>query len=346
MSNVRIGLLGAGRIAQSAHLPAISKCAGVELVGLYDPSPLLSERVSRRYAVQSYGDMDALLADSTIDAVVVAVPDRFHFSLAAAALKAGKHVLVEKPLAGTLVESQQLVALAKTSGMVLQVGAMKRHDPGVRYAAHAVRERIGKVLSATVWYRVMSAMRPLVEATYFPPMIVDEVVRRTETAFKSDRGNYLLVTHGAHVLDGMRYLLGSPKELCARRANIGNDYTWHGLATLTEGGLANFEITANVHSDWSEGAEIYGEKGSVKMRTPFPVTMAASEVEVFDETTGLIDKPTFGDTNPYKLQMDYFARAITEGLPGDPNADDGLAAMQLIDAVNRSLNSGGAWVCP
>ena len=82
------------------------------------------------------------------------------------------------------------------------------------------------------------------------------------------------------------------------------------------------------------------------MRTPFPVTMAASEVEVFDETTGLIDKPTFGDTNPYKLQMDYFARAITEGLPGDPNADDGLAAMQLIDAVNRSLKSGGAWVCP
>ena len=66
MSNVRIGLLGAGRIAQSAHLPAISKCAGVELVGLYDLSPLLSERVSRRYAVQSYGDMDALLADSTI----------------------------------------------------------------------------------------------------------------------------------------------------------------------------------------------------------------------------------------------------------------------------------------
>ena len=346
MSNVRIGLLGAGRIAQSAHLPAISRCAGVELAGLYDPSPLLSERVSRRYEVPSYGDMDTLLADSSIDAVVIAVPDRFHLLLASAALKAGKHVLVEKPLAGNMAEAEELAALAKASGRVLQVGAMKRHDPGVRFAARAVRERIGKVLSATVWYRVMSAMRPQVEATYFPPMIVDEQVRTAETAFKADRGSYLLVTHGAHVLDGMRYILGDPKELCARRTNIGNDYTWHGLATLSDDGLANFEITANVHCAWSEGAEIFGERGSVKLRTPFPVTMAASEVEVFDEATGLIEKPVFGDTNPYKLQMDSFARAISEGLPADPNGDDGLAAVRLIEAVNRSLSNGGAWVTP
>ncbi|MDA3021505.1 MAG: Gfo/Idh/MocA family oxidoreductase [Actinomycetota bacterium] len=346
MTDVRIGVLGAGRIAQSAHLPAISKSAGASLSGIFDPSPVLRAGACQRYGVPAYADVDSLLADDTVDAVVIAVPDRFHLDLASAALAAGKHVLVEKPLAGTLAESQELVALAKKSGLVLQVGAMKRHDPGVRFAAVAVRERIGRILSATVWYRVMSALRPEVEATYFPPMIVDEQMRATETTFKVDRGNYLLVTHGAHVLDGMRYLLGDPKELCARRTNIGNDYTWHGLATLAGDGLANFEITANVHSEWSEGAEIFGEKGSVKLCTPFPVTMAASGVEVFDEATGMIERPVFGDTNPYKKQMDYFVRTITEGIPADPNADDGLAAVRLIDAVNRSLDAGGVWVTP
>ena len=346
MSTVRIGLLGAGRIAQSAHLPAISKCAGASLAGVFDPSPTLREGVARRYDVPSFTDVDALLADSTIDAVIIAVPDRLHLSLATAALAAGKHVLVEKPLAGTIDEAQQLVDLTRDSRLVLQVGAMKRHDPGVRFAAQAIRERIGRVLSATVWYRVMSGLRPDVEATHFPPMIVDEDVRANEAQFKADRGNYLLVTHGAHVLDGLRYLLGDPREMCARRTNIGPDYAWHGMATLADDGLASFEILANVHSEWSEGAEVFGEKGSVKLRTHFPVMLQASDVEVFDEATGLIERPVFGDSSAYKLQIDAFTRAITDGTPAEPDAQDGLEAVRLIDAVNRSLSSDGAWVTP
>lgn len=346
MTTIRIGVLGCGRIAQAAHLPAIVKATGVSLAGVYDPSTTLREGVSRSYGVPFYVDSNSLISDEQIDAVVIAVPDRFHFSLASAALASGKHVLVEKPLAATLEEAQSLANLARDSGLVLQVGAMKRHDPGVRYAEQAIRERIGKVLSANIWYRVMSGLRPEIEHTHFPKMIVDEESSANENTFKLDRANYLLVTHGAHVLDGLRYLLGQPMEICARRANVGPDFTWHGLATLAGDGIASFEITANVHSEWSEGAEIYGENGSVKLGTHFPFLLQASEVEVFEESTGLIQRPIFADTNPYKLQLESFARAVSSGTPPEPNAEDGLAAVQLMVAVSRSISSGGGWVKP
>lgn len=344
--SIGIGVIGAGRIAQSAHLPAIAKCAGVRLVALYDPSPELRTQVARRHVAVDAATLEELLADPSIEAVIVAVPDRLHLPIAAAALGAGKHVLVEKPLASTVDECRELQDHAQRSGLVLQVGAMKRHDPGVRFAAEAVRERIGSVLSASIWYRVMSALRPPVEATYFPAMIVDERVRESEAAHKADRSTYLLATHGAHVLDGLRFLLGDPVELCARRAISGADHSWHGLACLGDGGLAGFEITANVHGEWSEGAEICGERGTVRLRTHFPVTLRPSDVEVFDEATGRIERPVFADSNPYRLQLEAFARSIRDGAPVEPDAADGLAAVRLIEAVGRSLDSGGAWVAP
>lgn len=343
---VRVGLLGAGRIAQSAHLPAIAHAPSVRLVGLFDPSDHLRETVARRYEVVAYPTAQALFDDPSIEAVIVAVPDRFHASATLEALRAGKHVLVEKPLASTVAEAEAVVEASRRSGGIVQVGSMKRHDPGVRFAARVVHERIGRILSATLWYRVMSALRPATEATYFPPMIVDPAVRAVEAAHRPDRAAYLLATHGAHVFDTLRHLCGDPTSLMVRHAMVGDDHAWHGLAMLGDGGLAHFEIAASVHAEWSEGATIHGEHGSVTVRTPFPVSLQASMVEAFDEASGITERPAFGDTNPYKLQVEAFARAIREGEHPDPDAPAGLAAVRLIEAASRSAASGGAWVTP
>jgi predicted dehydrogenase len=346
MSDVRIGLIGAGRIAQAAHLPALARADGAELAGLCDASVLLAKRVAARYEVPGYTDVDELLADTGIDAVIVAVPDRLHLPLAAKALRAGKHVLVEKPLAGTVEDAVELQALAAETGLKLQVGAMKRYDPGVQHAARAIRERIGRVLSATVWYRVMSGLRPATEATLFPALVVDEDVRAHEAGFKSDRERYLLTTHGAHVLDGLRYLLDDPVSLSARLARSGNDMSWHGLAELGDGGICHFEITANVHGEWSEGADVYGERGCVKLRTHFPFAMRASDVEVFDEASAIGERAVFGDSNAYERQIEAFASAVRDGTAASPDAADGVAAVRLISAVAASVAQGGATVTP
>jgi len=86
--------------------------------------------VARRYDVpQAYADHSQVLTEELVEAVLVAAPNRFHYPIAAAALSAGKHVLVEKPLASTVADSEKLVDLVEQTGLVLQVGAMKRHDP-------------------------------------------------------------------------------------------------------------------------------------------------------------------------------------------------------------------------
>lgn len=342
MSDIGIGLIGTGRIAQAAHLPAIAKADGCRLVAVCDPSPMLVHVIARRYGVDAFLSAEELLAHPLVEAVIVAVPDRLHLPVGRQALRAGKHVLIEKPLAGSVGEAQQLAAAVAKSGLILQVGAMKRHDPGVQFAADAVHGRIGTVLSSSLWYRVHAGLREPSEATHFPALLVDEQVRAHEATFKADRAAYLLTTHGAHVLDGMRYLLGDPIAVSVRHARSGEDLTWHGIAELGGGGLAHFEITASVHAEWSEGADIYGERGRVSLRTPFPFALRASEVEVFDEASAVVTSPVFGDSNAYERQIEAFVGAIEKGTPASPDAADGVAAVQLIAAVAESAAADGS----
>lgn len=344
MANVGIGLVGAGRIAQAAHLPALAKAEGAELVALCDPSETLVREVARRYDVPGYRSLDALLEDDAIEAVILAVPDRLHLPLGRQVLEVGRHLLVEKPLAGTVAEAEELEAIAAVSRGRLQVGSMKRYDPGIQTAAEAVRTGIGAVFTASLWYRVHAGLRPSIEATYATAPIVDDEVRAQEAMFKADRPAYLLMTHGAHVFDELRFLLGDPVAISARRAQRGEDVSWHVLAELADGGLAHVEVSAAVHGEWSEGADIYGDRGHVKLRTHVPFALRASEVEIFDEATATTARPVLGDSDPYERQLEAFVRSIRDGVPTSPDAFDGVAAVRLIDSVAESVARDGARV--
>src|SRR2546428_13857876 len=97
---VRVALIGCGRIAQVAHLPGLERALGIELVAVSDPSRTVAEAVARRYGVPAVRtDASQVFSDPSVDAVILAAPDRFHYQLTRGALEAGKHVLIEKPLA-------------------------------------------------------------------------------------------------------------------------------------------------------------------------------------------------------------------------------------------------------
>jgi predicted dehydrogenase len=336
-------VIGAGRIAQAAHLPAAVKAEGVELAAVCDPSEYISKGVAEAYGIAGYTDAAEFLSHD-LHAVIVAAPDRLHLPLAAKALEAGKHVLVEKPLAATVTQAQQLVDLATQTGLKIQVGSMKRHDPGIEFAKGAL-PKIGTILSARTWYRIMSNLRADTEATLFPPIIMDPGVRVKENSFKTPREQYLLVTHGAHVVDGIRYLAGDVSRLTARVARAGDDYTWHGTGRLTpDAGLISFEISASVHAPWSEGFEIFGENGSITLNTHFPFFRRASDVSVYLEKDGAATVPAFGDQNAFERQLEAFARSIAEGTDTMPNGHDGLAAMRFLQAVAESVAADGTEV--
>ena len=177
---VRLALVGCGRIAQVAHLPAVEKAEGVELVAVCDPSAAVARSVAGRYGLSAaYTDQGAVWADGSVEAVLIAAPDRFHHGLASEALRAGRHVLVEKPLAASVPEAEDLVGLVDRTGLTLQVGAMKRHDEGVRYARRFIAERLGGARSFSAWYRI-GDLRPGIEATLFPPVFAEAGARRQE----------------------------------------------------------------------------------------------------------------------------------------------------------------------
>lgn len=339
---MRIGVIGCGRIAQVAHLPAVAKSEAVSLVGVSDRSATLAKDVAARHGVPGFTTVSDLLAQD-VEAVLIAVPDRFHLPVGEEALAAGKHVLIEKPAADTSEQASRLARLAAGRELKVQIGAMRRHDPGIAYARRAVAG-LGPLLSVTCWYRVHARLRPPTEQTLFPAIVVDEDVRRHEAEFKADRQRYLLATHGAHIFDALRYLAGEVAAIQARLAHAGPDYAWHGSGRLAGGGLAGFEICANVHSDYSEGFELYGERGHVSIRSYFPFFRRPSAVRVFSEEDCTWRSPEYGASDSYQRQVEAFAHAVRTGAATDPSAEDGVQALRLIEAVASSAARSGAEV--
>ncbi len=339
--DVAIGLIGCGRIARYAHAPALVKADGVELRTVCDTRRRLADAIARRYEIPRVSDdVNDLLADPDIEAVLIAVPDRYHIPLATDAVKAGKHVLVEKPLGMSSEECRGFVSLAEESGLKVQVGAMKRHDPGIEFAHRFIREVMGEVISFRSWYTV-STYRPEYEATLFAPPPAGSEPSPAEAGDKADKERYYLATHGAHLFDLIRFLVGEPAGVTARFARpLEGHYSWHGLMDLVEGGLGNFELTIPVSREWDEGFELYGEHGSLSIRTPFGFFVQPSEVRVFDGRRGEWCAPLLGDSDPWERQLESFAAAIRTDDSTSPDAQDGLAAVELIEATARSVETG------
>ena len=127
---VRIGVVGAGLVANAVHLPLLAELPGFELAALADPSPSAREAASRRHRIpHALADHRALLGLPDIDAVLVCSPNGTHARVTLDALASGRHVLVEKPLCLDPADADRVVAAAEAAGRVVQVGCMKRYDP-------------------------------------------------------------------------------------------------------------------------------------------------------------------------------------------------------------------------
>src|ERR1700730_5655755 len=132
---LRIGVVGAGPISQAAHFEACRRARNAELYAICDLAEgLLTSMGGIHHPHTTYLDYNEMLADPHVEAVIVATADQFHVSMASLALAAGKHVLVEKPLAVSVDECEALRQDVLQSGCLLQVGTMKRFDPGIAFA--------------------------------------------------------------------------------------------------------------------------------------------------------------------------------------------------------------------
>jgi predicted dehydrogenase len=123
---LKVGVFGVGHLGKF-HLSNWKGIEGIELAGFYDPNDAAAEEVAAKYQVRRYTDINALLNDCDIADIVAPTP--FHFELCEQAIRRGRHVFVEKPLANTMDEARELVKLVKESNIKLQVGHVERFNP-------------------------------------------------------------------------------------------------------------------------------------------------------------------------------------------------------------------------
>jgi predicted dehydrogenase len=128
---VRIGVIGAGALGFH-HTRILRDVPGAKLIGFHDASPARAEHVTKELGVESFAELEKLL--DSVDAVSVVVPTPFHHKVAAPALERGLHVMIEKPIATTLEEADDLLAIARRTGAVLQTGHVERFNRAVRAA--------------------------------------------------------------------------------------------------------------------------------------------------------------------------------------------------------------------
>ncbi|GAB6854281.1 Gfo/Idh/MocA family protein [Asaia astilbis] len=136
---LKVGIVGAGHFGRFHALKA-RDCKREALIALFDPDPARARLVAEEAGCLQAESLEDLIKQ--VDAVIVAAPAEHHFPVASACLKAGRHVLVEKPIAATLEEAEALAALARETGCILQVGHLLRYSAEHR----AISERIGKPL--------------------------------------------------------------------------------------------------------------------------------------------------------------------------------------------------------
>lgn len=146
--SIKIGIIGCGKIAQVRHIPEYAANPHAQVYGFYDINQARAQKLAETYGGKAFASYEELLADPAIEAVSVCVANHAHAEISIAALKAGKHVLCEKPMAVTLEECEAMVAAAKESGKYLMIGQNQRLAKAHSKAKELIAQgAIGKVLT-------------------------------------------------------------------------------------------------------------------------------------------------------------------------------------------------------
>lgn len=338
---LRVGVLGAGPIAQAAHLEAVRKAHNCSLYAVCDRAPDLRDAVARSHRPERiYDDYAAMLADPDVDAVLVAIADQFHLDASVRALDAGKHVLVEKPMAVTAAEGVQLCDKVAETGLVLQVGTMRRFDEAIVFARDFLRDEGGPLIGLKAWYCDSSYRYTMTDGLQ-PLIVQSELAHRPAGNPKGDRRTYNMIGHGSHLVDTARFLGGEITAVQARLVEQAGIYSWFVACEFAEGASGHLDLTIAVRMDWHEGFQAYAENGSVIGRTFLPWYLRSSEVEAFSVRTGQYHRPLAPDGHFWRRQAEGFGATILDGVPQHgAGAADGLAALRVMEAIERSVDTG------
>lgn len=335
---IRVGLVGFGQAGSAFHAPLVEAEPRMRLAVVASSRP---EKVRGRFPdADTVPDAAALLADPTIDLVVVAAPNAFHAPLARAALEAGKHVVVDKPFVADPADGPALIELARERGLVLTVFHNRRWDGDFLTARRVLREgRLGRVMLAEFcWDR----FRPAIKRGW-----------REEPA----AGAGLLADLGPHLVDQALLLFGRPDavggDLAAQREKAAVD-DWFAL-TFHYGSARVLLSASTLVADARPRFALHGTAGSfvkygidpqeAHLRAGGSVGASHFDEEPHDLRGRLTiggDEPTRVPTEPGDWRRFYagMAAAVRGGGPAPVDPTDALEGLRLIELARRSAAEG------
>ncbi len=338
MKKIRWGVIGAGGIADRRTIPGMMLCQNAELVAVMEINMELAEKLRAKWGCKrAYDNEAALLADPEIDAVYIASPVVLHAKQAMAAADAGKHILIEKPLAMTSEEGQKVVEYCQAKGVKIAAGLMMRFGSYIQAMKQAIAEgKIGKPVSGfaqfTCWY-------PDIPGAW----------RQTKAA----SGGGAMMDMGVHCIDLMQYVLGSNvKEVAAFHDTLSFSYEVEDSSTVMmrmENGCqcvvqSNFNIPDEAAS-WR--VEIFGDKGRLLGNGVIGQVDGGTLDAMFLGDLGGYDaqqdkkeaareaiEVEFGNT--YQREIESFSDSLLNGTPLEVPASQAVQVQRIMEAAYRS----------
>jgi predicted dehydrogenase len=350
MKEIKLGLVGAGGIAQ-AHCRAIADVEGVEVIAASDIAPDNLSRTAARWGIEhTFADYQEMLEMASLDGVVVCTPTAMHAAPTIAALKAGKHVLCEKPMEATLDAAVEMARAAHDTDKILMIALKLRFSPQVMVAKNVVDAgTLGDI--------------------YYAECVADRRRGNPGRSFikKATAGFGAGADIGVYALDTALYLMGHPKPV-AVSAITSNYISLHSEPVIGQWGRnihetevedfaaawVRFENGARLvfktswcmHLDSMGGTFFLGEKAGLRIGVG-EVRGPEEGVWVYrDEFGALTDVQIQGVRSVegielFRRENAAFAEAVREGKPSPVDADGMLLTNVIIQGVMDSAAAGG-----
>ncbi|NPD14968.1 Gfo/Idh/MocA family oxidoreductase [Xinfangfangia sp. D13-10-4-6] len=358
MKPLGIGLIGCGMVTQHLHIPALGQLGDRFAVrALYDASPSVRGQLAARMpGAMAHDSIGALLDNPEVDAVLVASPSALHAPHAIAAMRAARHVLIEKPMCMTLPEADALAAAAQETGMIAQIGYMRRHAQAFHEAKRLIAAGGAEINMARLRAIIgpnSAFLKPtaaIIEGDDIPPESLAEAAEANALATRAVAGttegprafvHMLLLGLSTHDISVMRGLIGMPaRVLSARHRRDGRfltvDFDYGDF-------ICHFETGIDRIARFDASMEVLSDERVIRLDydTPFvrhlPATLRVTEAEGESGVKETFHQPMRQDA--FVAEWASFHAAITEGAAIDTDIADARQDLLLIENIMAVLAS-------
>ncbi|MEQ9618556.1 MAG: Gfo/Idh/MocA family oxidoreductase [Deltaproteobacteria bacterium] len=338
-SIINVGLIGCGRIARLVHLNILKKSSQLRLVAIAD-SDTGGRDTAGKVAPEAsvYPDFHDLLAAPDIDAVIICLPNSLHAEAALAALDRGKHIYLEKPLAGNTDEGRKVMDAWKNSSLTGMIGFNLRFNPLYRgIKKHIESGGIGKVTYVRTVFSSSSHALPMWK-------------RHRES------GGGALLDLASHHIDLVRYILGTEiKDVFARVRSYKTEHD-HAVLQLTTADGLEIQSFFSLDSIEKDEIEIYGTNGKLTADRYLSINVEVTESDANNQgrlrqlqrgISSLLRSPNLKDKMlapgrepSFELALNQFASAVRNNHKCSPDFEDGYMSLSVIEAAEESARSG------